>query len=169
VRDPDADVTVHRFSNDPRDAIIEIVADLDGQPVHVIAAHPVSPLTPARAAQRDRALRRLATRAAADDAPTVVMGDLNATPWSPDLQQLLASGDLRDSQVGFGLQPSYPAPLGPVGIAIDHVLHSPELTTVLRALGPSFGSDHRILHARLARTAAGGASPVTEYRPYSQH
>jgi endonuclease/exonuclease/phosphatase (EEP) superfamily protein YafD len=153
VRDADADVTVHRPTDDPRDAIVEVVLDLAGQPVHVLASHPVSPLTPARAAQRNRTFERLSARAAAQDAATVVLGDLNATPWSPDLQQLVATGDLIDSQVGFGLQASYPAAWGPLGIAIDHALHTPELTTVARQLGPSLGSDHRMLHATLAPAA----------------
>jgi endonuclease/exonuclease/phosphatase (EEP) superfamily protein YafD len=155
VRDPDADVTVHRSTDDPRDAIVEVVLDLDGRPVHILAAHPVSPQTSARAAQRNRALDRLAARATALDAATVVMGDLNATPWSPNLQKLLETGELVDSQVGFGLQASYPAARGRLGIAIDHVLHSQELTTVARELGPSFGSDHRMVHARLAPAASG--------------
>jgi endonuclease/exonuclease/phosphatase (EEP) superfamily protein YafD len=157
VRDPDARVSVHRPTDDPRDAIVEVVLDLDGQPVHVLATHTVSPLTAARAAQRDGALERLAVRAAAQDAPVVVMGDLNATPWSPRLRELLLTADLVDSQVGFGLQPSYPAARGRLGIAIDHVLHSTELTTVARQLGPSFGSDHKMVHARLAPATPTGA------------
>ena len=160
VRDPDAEVIVHRPTDDPRDAIVEVVLDLDGQPIHVLATHPVSPLTAERAAQRDRTLARLAVRATEQDAPVVVVGDLNATPWSPQLQAMALEAELIDSQVGFGLQPSYPAARGRLGIAIDHVLHSPELTTVARQLGPSFGSDHRMVHARLAPAAPGSAEPV---------
>jgi endonuclease/exonuclease/phosphatase (EEP) superfamily protein YafD len=162
VRDPDAEVSVHRPTDDPRDAIVEVVVGLDGQPVHVLATHTVSPLTAVRAAQRERALERLAIRAAAQDAPVVVMGDLNATPWSPRLQELLVTADLVDSQVGFGLQPSYPAARGRLGIAIDHVLHSTELTTVARQLGPSFGSDHRMVHARLAPATPTGAGSAQD-------
>ena len=150
VRDPDAIVTVHRPTDDARDAIVEVVVDLDGQPVHVLATHPVSPLTPARAAQRNRTLERIAARAVAEDEPIVVMGDLNATPWSPYLRELLATADLLDSQVGHGLQPSFPASRGRLGIAVDHVLHGPELRTIERRLGPAFGSDHRMVHAKLA-------------------
>jgi endonuclease/exonuclease/phosphatase (EEP) superfamily protein YafD len=149
VRDPDATVTVHRPTDDPRDAVIEVTVDLDGQPVRVLATHPVSPLTPTRAAQRNRTLERIAAHALTGNEPIVVMGDLNATPWSPYLQELLATADLIDSQVGHGMQPSFPASRGWLGLAIDHVLHGPELRTVERQLGPAFGSDHRMLHARL--------------------
>jgi endonuclease/exonuclease/phosphatase (EEP) superfamily protein YafD len=156
VRDPDAEAIVHRPTDDPRDAIIELVMNLDGQPVHLLAAHPVSPLTADRAAQRDETLARLAVRATDQDAAIVVVGDLNATPWSPKLQEMLLEAELVDSQVGFGLQPSYPTDRGRLGIAIDHVLHSTELTTIARKLGPSFGSDHRMVHARLAPAAPSG-------------
>lgn len=150
VRDPAAQVVVHRPTEDPRDAILQVDLNLDGELVHVLAAHPVSPLTPARAAQRDRMLERLATMANELPGPVVIVGDLNTTPWSPRLQALLASAKLVDSQLGHGLQPSYPAARGRLGLAIDHVLHTDELTTIERELGPAFGSDHRMVHARLA-------------------
>jgi endonuclease/exonuclease/phosphatase (EEP) superfamily protein YafD len=155
VRDAEAEAIVHRPTNDPRDAIVELVLELDGQPVHLLAAHPVSPLTAHRAAQRDETLARLAVRATDQDAAVIVVGDLNATPWSPKLRKMLLEAKLVDSQVGFGLQPSWPADRGRLGIAIDHVLYSTELTTVARELGPSFGSDHRMVHARLAPAATG--------------
>jgi endonuclease/exonuclease/phosphatase (EEP) superfamily protein YafD len=162
VRDPGAEVTVHRPTSDPRDAIVEVVVDLDSQPIHVLATHAVSPLTADRAAQRDRILARLAVRAKEHGSPVVVVGDLNATPWSPKLQEMLLEAELIDSQVGFGLQPSFPAARGRLGLAIDHVLHSTDLTTVARQLGPSFGSDHRMVHAQLAPAAPGSAEPVRD-------
>jgi endonuclease/exonuclease/phosphatase (EEP) superfamily protein YafD len=156
VRDPQARVVVHRPTDDPRDAIFQVTIDLDGMPIHVLASHPVSPLTPTRAAQRDRALERLASLARDLKGPVVIMGDLNATPWSPRLQALVADAELIDSQLGHGLQPSYPADRGRFGLAIDHVLHTQELTAVDRELGPAFGSDHRMMHARLALRPRGG-------------
>jgi endonuclease/exonuclease/phosphatase (EEP) superfamily protein YafD len=149
VRDPEARVVVHRPTDDPRDAIFQVTLDLDGIPVHVLASHPVSPLTPTRAGQRDRALERLSLLARDLDGPVVIIGDLNATPWSPRLQALLYDAALVDSQLGHGLQPSYPADRGIFGLAIDQVLHTRELTTLDRELGPAFGSDHRMVHARL--------------------
>jgi endonuclease/exonuclease/phosphatase (EEP) superfamily protein YafD len=150
VRDPQARVIVHRPTTDHRDAILQVDLDLDGTTVHVLAAHPVSPLTPARATQRDRTLERLAALTRDLAGPVVVVGDLNATPWSPRLRTLLADAELIDSQIGHGLQPSFPASQGRLGLTIDHVLHTADLTTIDRELGPAFGSDHRMVHARLA-------------------
>jgi endonuclease/exonuclease/phosphatase (EEP) superfamily protein YafD len=127
--------------------------------VHVLAAHPVSPLTSAtRAAQRDRMLDRLPMMANELLRAGRRIGDLNATPWSPRLQEPCSTtAELVDSQLGHGLQPSYPATRGRLGLAIDHVLHTDELTTIERELGPAFGSDHRMVHARLA--LRGSAKP----------
>jgi len=152
VRDPEARVRVHRLSGDPRDAVVEVIIDLDGDPVYLLVAHPVSPLTPGRAARRDTVLAWIQEQVELRTGPTVVVGDLNATPWSPRLRQLQNEGDLLDSQMGHGKQASYPALLGPLGISIDHLLHSPDLTTMERRLGPSLGSDHRMLHVAVARS-----------------
>jgi endonuclease/exonuclease/phosphatase (EEP) superfamily protein YafD len=151
TRDPDAEVIVHRPTDKPRDALVEVVVELEGGPIHVLAGHPMSPLTPERASQRDAMLAWIADWMQERDEPVVLMGDLNATSWSAPLRRLLDDGDLVDSRVGHGLQPSWPARFGPLGLAIDHVLHSPELTTVDRQLAPPIdSSDHRMVHATIA-------------------
>jgi endonuclease/exonuclease/phosphatase (EEP) superfamily protein YafD len=151
TREPDAEVTIHKLSSEARDALVEVTIELDGSPVHVLGTHPVSPATSLRAQRRDRVLEWIGLWPERRDAPVVVVGDLNATPWSAPFRTMLARGGLADSLGLHGIQPSWPASLGPLGIPIDHVLHSPELTTVERELGPSFGSDHRMVHARIAR------------------
>jgi endonuclease/exonuclease/phosphatase (EEP) superfamily protein YafD len=155
ARDPDAEVTIHARSSAARDALVEATIELDGGPVHVLGTHPVSPLTPLRAERRDLALEWIGSWPKRRDAPVVVVGDLNATPWSAPFRRMLDRSGLADSLDLHGIQPSWPAGLGPLGIPIDHVLHSPELTAVERELGPSFGSDHRMVHARIARVKRG--------------
>jgi endonuclease/exonuclease/phosphatase (EEP) superfamily protein YafD len=150
ARDPNrVDAEVLQPTDDPRSWLVQIEVEVDGRPVRVLGTHPVSPLTPARAARRDAHLRWMATYLAQEDGPVVVVGDLNATPWSSHHRRLLTEADLIDSQRAHGLQPSWPAPTGPLGLPIDHVLHSDEVTVINRELGPSFGSDHRSVHARL--------------------
>ena len=151
TRDPDAEVIVHRPTDSPRDALVEVVVELEEGPVHVLAVHPMSPLTPERASQRDAMFAWIADWTHEQEEPVVVMGDLNATSWAVPFRRLVAESDLVDSRVGHGLQPSWPARLGPTGLTIDHVLHSPELTTVDRQLAPRVGgSDHRMVHATIA-------------------
>ena len=154
ARDPDARALVHRATYANRDVLVEVVTEFDGQPLHVIGTHPVSPMTPQRAQRRDLLLETLGLWADRRDAPLMVLGDLNATPWSAPFSAMLEDTGLIDSQQAHGIQPSWPAWAGPFGIPIDHVLHSDDLVTLERELGPSFGSDHRMVHARLARRPA---------------
>ncbi len=82
----------------------------------------------------------------------VVIGDFNTTPWSGRFRSFLHDSDLRNSQRGFGLQPTWPAILpSPLMIAIDHCLHSKSITTINRATGPNLGSDHLPLFVELRR------------------
>jgi endonuclease/exonuclease/phosphatase (EEP) superfamily protein YafD len=82
----------------------------------------------------------------------VVIGDFNSTPWSGRFREFLHQTDLRNSQRGFGLQPTWHASLpSPLMIAIDHCLHSKSIATVKRATGSNIGSDHLPLFVELRR------------------
>lgn len=73
----------------------------------------------------------------------IAIGDFNSTPWSGWFREFLHDAELRNSQQGFGLQPTWHSALpSPLRIAIDHCLHSKSITTVNRAIGPNIGSDH---------------------------
>jgi endonuclease/exonuclease/phosphatase (EEP) superfamily protein YafD len=110
----------------------------------------VRPVGREGAARRDRQLRAVADAVARGaPGPTVVVGDLNATRWSAGFAPLIGAG-LRDSATGWGWQPTWPADLGPLGVPIDHVLHSPDLRVVSRSVPAWPGSDHRAVQAVLA-------------------
>lgn len=153
-RQEDLPATVHRWGESNRSSAVQVTTTLDGEPVHVLGMHPVSPIGPERTARRNQSLARLARWARSQPDPVLVVGDLNATPWSHGLQRLLAEGGMINSQHGYGLSASWPTSIGPLGLPIDHALYSPELTVVSRRLGPSFGSPHRSLHITVARSSA---------------
>ncbi len=136
--------------NTPRARQLDM--EFDGGPISILAVHPPSPTSGAKSATRDEQLAGVADWARAQDRPVVVVGDLNASPWSHGFRPLAESG-LINSLDGFGLQASWPSVLGPFGVPIDHLLHSPELTTVTRTTGPSLGSEHRAVSITLARAA----------------
>lgn len=81
--------------------------------------------------------------------PFFLIGDLNMTPFSTHFSRLLSATGLKNSQNGFGLQPTFPAVIprtrfrlvAPV-IPIDHVLVSPEIHIHSRQNAPFAGSDH---------------------------
>ncbi|MEO1448822.1 MAG: endonuclease/exonuclease/phosphatase family protein [Bacteroidota bacterium] len=71
----------------------------------------------------------------------IVVGDFNLTPTNQRFRDFQEATGLRDSRIGNGLIPSWPAGLSGIGIALDHALISPDLLVGPRR-GPDLGSDH---------------------------
>lgn len=116
--------------------------ELQGHQLTVIGTHPLSPMTPRRLRMRNQQLEQVAEFVRQRSGPLMLVGDLNTTSWSPVFQDVLRATQLRDSRVGFGLQPSWPVSLPFLRIPIDHCLVSPEIVVRRRRLGPPIGSDH---------------------------
>lgn len=90
---------------------------LNGIPVTLLGTHPLPPGSAEYARLRNDQLRAIATKVQASKGLTIVLGDLNATPW-------------------------WPAYL-PIGrIPLDHCLVSPSIYVINKQLGPNVGSDH---------------------------
>ena len=127
-------------------AHIEAVIDWQGRQVGLIAVHPMPPIAARHAAVRNAKLAAWARSTAASGLPTVVAGDLNATPWSIAFNGLDALGLRRAT----GTAPTWPAALrGVAGIPIDHVLATRHWQRIGSARGPDLGSDHLPVLARL--------------------
>ncbi|MGB0769073.1 MAG: endonuclease/exonuclease/phosphatase family protein, partial [Phycisphaeraceae bacterium] len=123
--------------------VIEAELTLEGDTISVLSIHPLPPVSVLYARARDATLYAAGEWAAEQADPCIVVGDFNATPWSTAFRDLRSSGELVNSQVGFGRAPTWPASLNTLGmIPIDHLLHSGELTTVNRVVGEANGSDH---------------------------
>lgn len=111
--------------------------------IEVLSTHPLAPTEKERADLRDAQLQFAADWASGRQGPRFVVGDFNATPWSSPLRNLLSEADLRNSQIGFGLQPSFPATSNILlRVPIDHLVHSEHFVIRDRRLGPDLGSDH---------------------------
>ena len=135
---------------------LRVDVHLGDELVSILSVHTLPPVSAEYARRRDLMLRNAAAwaeRRRRAGALPVIIGDLNATPFSGPLRALVADGGLVDSARGFGLQPSWPAGAGVLSvllaIPIDHALHDPGLTTLGRELGPELGSDHRPLQIEL--------------------
>lgn len=118
--------------------------DTAGGRVRIVAVHPMPPMASHWHDERDRLLRSLAIDAR--DTPTVVAGDLNATPWSTALIGAAHAGLFRAT----GSAPTWPR--RHVGIPIDHVLANAHWRRGETARGPDIGSDHLPVRATLHRT-----------------
>ena len=132
---------------------IEAIVDHDGCQVKVLVVHTFPPVTPPMTSARDHVLDEVLTRLD-PTFPTVVMGDLNVTLYSPAFRRFVRDGDLVDSRRGFGRMATWMPVLGPAGLDLDHVLTSAGLATRSRRVGPAFGSDHLPVAADLVRESS---------------
>ncbi len=128
--------------------IISRIALPDGE-IRFIGTHPLPPVSARYLALRNEQLKLVAAEVASSDLPTIVIGDLNITPWSPAFADLLRVGNLRDTSRGQGLQRTWPASSWLMRIPIDHVLVSNAVQATSRRVGPDVGSDHRAVVADL--------------------
>ena len=76
------------------------------------------------------------------DAPVLLLGDLNASPWSYPFRHLLRDSGLRDGSLGKGFQPTWPAWMFLLWIPIDHCLYSTGIQVIDKRIGGHVGSDH---------------------------
>jgi endonuclease/exonuclease/phosphatase (EEP) superfamily protein YafD len=130
----------------PRSARPYLAAQIavDGRTVEFVGVHPSSP-SPSKAGdtrRRNRELDHIARIVQDSDAPVIVGGDFNTTPWSPHFQDLLAAAELRNAAEGKGYIPTWPTFFWPARIPIDHVLLKGPLAATAVHRGPAVGSDH---------------------------
>jgi endonuclease/exonuclease/phosphatase (EEP) superfamily protein YafD len=135
---------VHNRAVNP---LIEAIVDLDGRRVRVIAVHTTSPTSPARERERDRELALIARLVRQDALPALALGDYNLSVGDPEWASFRSASELlRPAAHEPG---TWPSPLGPFGIGIDHVLVRGLAIGGERAIWLT-GSDHRGLAADIA-------------------
>jgi endonuclease/exonuclease/phosphatase (EEP) superfamily protein YafD len=115
---------------------------LGSQSIHLLGTHAWPPSSSNHAFLRNNQLEQIAAFVRRQSGPVVVVGDLNATPWSPYFADLLRDSGLKNSSQGRGLFGSWHANLPVLRIPLDHCLVSPEIHVLDKRLGPNIGSDH---------------------------
>lgn len=145
-RDPLTDTRIVEFTARGYPSVVTTVLHGSGA-FRLIATHPYPPFDGATWATLGAHLRGVAAEASRGPLPAVVVGDLNATPWSHPFRRLLVAGGLVDSALGRGVQATYRADLPAPRIPIDHVLVPPATTVLRRVVGPANGSDHFAVEA----------------------
>ncbi|TDU64525.1 endonuclease/exonuclease/phosphatase (EEP) superfamily protein YafD [Prosthecobacter fusiformis] len=113
-----------------------------GREMTLVGTHPLPPIGPRLSASRDTQLLAIAGYVKELNTPVLVIGDLNATPWSQGMRMLR-----RGNALGYRSATSPSKPTWKVGtifaVPIDHALCTPPLTIPRRVIGPDVGSDHR--------------------------
>ncbi len=123
---------------------LQVTIDLGGLPCRLWLVHPANPFLRRGLNLGITELDALAERIARAGGSRIVVGDMNTTDGSPYFGDFLRISGLRDSRLGFGIQPSWPT-WSPLRIPIDHGFVSDDLAVIDRRLGPDIGSDHRPL------------------------
>ena len=122
---------------------ISAVIQPGDKPVEIIAVHLLPPLRLAYA-DINKGMADQIGEAAHDFAGSVlIVGDLNATPWSALFTRLVKASGLRDSETGFGLQRTWPCGDPLLQIPIDHCLLSSDCKVADRTVGDDIASDHK--------------------------
>lgn len=121
-----------------------IAADVcwEGRTVFILGTHPLPPGSSENAGLRNAQLEGVAGIISKQRKPAIVIGDLNATPWSPFFRDLLKVGGLKNTSQGLGIYNSWPAWFSWAGIPIDHCLVSSSWGVVNKQVGPQVESDH---------------------------
>jgi len=117
--------------------------------VRVMAVHPPPPSSTKRYLNRNQFMERIALESKAQDGAVLVVGDLNATPWTSHFTDMLKTGGLRNASAGFGLQYTWPSGKFAQRIPIDHILVNAKIGVDHFETIHLQGSDHRNVLGRL--------------------
>jgi endonuclease/exonuclease/phosphatase (EEP) superfamily protein YafD len=147
-------------------SIVTGVQLASGAVVRLQGLHPYPPQLFGRGTTlRDAELYRAAMDAAASARPSIIAGDLNATPWETALHRTLRLGGLIEPRVGRGLVPTFGAESLGGSWPLDYVLVQDFIGVQQFGRLPSLGSDHRPVLADLCLdpelTARQEALPAT--------
>lgn len=107
----------------------------------LIATHPIPPINQKTFENRNKQLSNIIDRRSSFSDNLIVIGDFNTSSFSNHFNSLL-EGDLKDSRIGFGLLPTWPANYNILQTTIDHCLVSNNLDVLDRSTGENLGSDH---------------------------
>jgi endonuclease/exonuclease/phosphatase (EEP) superfamily protein YafD len=111
--------------------------------VSFFGLHTLPPVGKENYETRNAQLAEIAEDVKKEQAENIILtGDLNLTPWSYFYQKLELDAGLRNSQQGFGVQPTWPDKMFFLLIPLDHCLVSPAIRVRNRRVGRNVGSDH---------------------------
>ncbi len=113
-----------------------------GHVLNITVTHLLPPSGPNYSRANTLAAKGIVKSLKGESGATVILGDLNATPWSETHKLLIDGLSLRNGRKGHGIQPTWPSWLPFLRIPIDHCLVSNDLSVLDHRLGTYLGSDH---------------------------
>lgn len=145
-------------SGDSDRTMFRAALDHPSGPIIFYGVHPAHPAGVRLVADGRKAFRQVLDAAQAESSPVVIMGDLNASLWSPQDQALRRLGYRSAlSLTSPGYLATWPAS-GPLNwfpsVRIDHIYLSPSLSAESAHVGSARGSDHRPVVATIGRRSS---------------
>jgi len=107
----------------------------------LIATHPMPPMNQSAFENRNKQLLNIVDKRSSFSENLIVIGDFNTSSFSNHFRALV-KGDLKDTRIGFGLLPTWPARFRMLQTTLDHCLVSENLIVLDRSVGENIGSDH---------------------------
>ena len=138
--------------------IIEVIIQSPKQitPIQLFALHPVSPRSKTLWLLRNLTLEFVAKRVSTTlQKYSIVIGDMNTSPWSPTFKNLLDNSKLINSANGFGYIPSWAHNTSNIltrissSAYIDHCLISHSFNVLNKEFQHIDGSDHVLISTEL--------------------
>lgn len=123
--------------------------DWAGETVTIVGIHPLPPMAARWAESRNSEIALMGQIATETADPFILLGDLNASPWSAPMRALMASTDLHYALQGYGVWPTWLLGGALLGAPLDYVLISPEWHVVDYTEHGDIGSDHLPVQADL--------------------
>jgi endonuclease/exonuclease/phosphatase (EEP) superfamily protein YafD len=120
-----------------------------GGDVEIVLVHPYPPLGAQLIERRNQQIAALAEFARGWQGPLVMAGDFNVTMWNDGYLPLVEAARLRNARAGIGICPTWPA-IGPLGVPIDHVMATPDVTLRGFRVLEGIGSDHLPIRAEFS-------------------
>lgn len=120
---------------------IHAVCDGGAGRFQLLATHPLPPAGAEYSRLRNEQLAELPDHLS-PGVPTLLLGDLNTTPWNYHFRRLLDRAALLDSSRGRGARATWPTYSRILRIPIDHCLHSPDVAITGKRTASEVGSDH---------------------------
>ena len=116
------------------------------QSISLLGVHLSAPLSYSRITKRKIQIEAIQNWILQQNLPTILIGDLNTTPWSNEFKVLTTH--LKNSMLGFGIQATWPFHntfVSFLRIPLDHALHSNDIKTLKRTVERSGDSNHKPL------------------------
>lgn len=125
---------------------------INSKEITVIGIHPIPPFSKRNTELRNEQIEQLAHYVNKQNTPVLVIGDLNATPFSYPYTKFIQDTKLVNCSNGFGYHPTWHLKpfVPPLGLVIDHCFYQQPIKVLDSYVEEDIGSDHKPIVNRIS-------------------